>query len=62
VVSCPDAIGSVLERRLNGDTAAPKAVDFGPASFGGQCPECGNLLVYQEGCHLCPSCGYTRCS
>ena len=61
VVSCADAIGSVLERQLNGETAAPKAVDFGP-NFGGQCPECGNLLVYQEGCHLCPSCGYTRCS
>jgi len=27
----------------------------------GQCPECGNLLVHQEGCYICPACGYTKC-
>ncbi len=26
-----------------------------------KCPECGSILIYQEGCHICPSCGYTKC-
>jgi len=30
-------------------------------NLAGQCPDCGNLLVYQEGCYICPSCGYTKC-
>jgi len=28
----------------------------------GQCPECGGTLWYQEGCDICPACGYTKCS
>jgi len=30
-------------------------------NLAGQCPDCGNLLVYQEGCYICPTCGYTKC-
>lgn len=25
------------------------------------CPNCGNLLVHQEGCLSCPSCGWSEC-
>ena len=60
VLSCPDAIGGVLERQTHGESrspASPPAV----VNVAGQCPDCGNLLVYQEGCYLCPSCGYTKC-
>jgi ribonucleoside-diphosphate reductase alpha chain len=28
----------------------------------GACPECGGTLVYQEGCDVCNSCGYSHCS
>ncbi|MCL0078707.1 vitamin B12-dependent ribonucleotide reductase [Dehalococcoidia bacterium] len=75
VLSCADAIGTVLERHLNNgppqnSAGGPEIVgtDSGgmpvkPGSFmGGQCPDCGGLLVYQEGCHICYGCGYTKCS
>ena len=39
-----------------------KAQDYGLVkNMAGQCPECANLLVYQEGCFVCPGCGYTKC-
>jgi len=27
-----------------------------------ECPECGGMLVLQEGCNNCPDCGYSKCS
>jgi len=61
VLSCADAIGSVLEKYIKDkDSNVPK--DLGVAkNWAGQCPECGSILIYQEGCHICPSCGYTKC-
>jgi ribonucleoside-diphosphate reductase alpha chain len=36
--------------------------DYGLAkNLAGQCPDCSNMLVYQEGCYICPACGYTKC-
>ncbi len=62
VLSCADAIASVLEKHTGGDNNKPTPQDYGLAkNLAGQCPECGNLLVYQEGCFICPSCGYTKC-
>jgi ribonucleoside-diphosphate reductase alpha chain len=75
VLSCADAIASVLEKishpakskgNVNGhghDTNEKSGVqDFGLVkNTAGQCPECSNLLVYQEGCFVCPGCGYTKC-
>ncbi len=78
VLSCADAIGTVLERQMkhsrphiptNGDGDADEIVEHiggnmsasGGGMMGGQCPECGDLLVYQEGCHICYGCGYTKC-
>ena len=61
VLSCADAIASVLEKHIGGESQ-PKLEDYGLAkNLAGQCPDCGNLLVYQEGCFICPSCGYTKC-
>jgi len=76
ILSCADAIAGVLERHKNncigvtdhkhkGATAIkenPKAdVGVGIRNLAGQCPECASLLVYQEGCLICPACGYTKC-
>jgi len=63
ILSCADAIGSVLEKYVKKEDDSVSA-NFGPnrtANYTGQCPDCGNQLVYQEGCHICPSCGYTKC-
>lgn len=62
VLSCPDAIGSVLERQIAGEKSPePEKTLFNSGNLAGQCPECGALLIYQEGCYICPGCGYTKC-
>jgi len=56
VLSCSDAIASVLEKHISGDNNQPKPEDYGLAgNIAGQCPDCGGLLVYQEGCFICPA-------
>ena len=32
------------------------------AQIVGVCPDCGNSLVYQDGCSICHSCYYSKCS
>jgi ribonucleoside-diphosphate reductase alpha chain len=66
ILSCADAIASVLEKHINSQATPPKVKEHQPdnsptINLAGQCPDCGNLLVYQEGCFICPSCGYTKC-
>jgi ribonucleoside-diphosphate reductase alpha chain len=61
ILSCADAIASVLEKHIGSDEK-PKLEDYGLAkNLAGQCPECSNMLIYQEGCYICPVCGYTKC-
>jgi len=73
VLSCADAIGTVLEDYLNqkGTPSVDKPMKnmstSGPTisaparNMLGQCPDCGSLLIFQEGCAYCGSCGYTKC-
>jgi len=77
ITSCADAIASVLEKYVKGEDASrsnnPKNEAPGDAeraspartsavkSAAGQCPECGGPLIYQEGCNICLSCGFTKC-
>jgi ribonucleoside-diphosphate reductase alpha chain len=67
ILSCADAIASVLEKHIGGgkgegDAMAKSVQDYGLVkNVAGQCPECGSLLVYQEGCFICSGCGYTKC-
>ncbi|MBN1161314.1 MAG: vitamin B12-dependent ribonucleotide reductase [Dehalococcoidales bacterium] len=64
ILSCADAIASVLEKHISADDK-PRTEDYGLSkSVVGQmkqCPECQNLLVFSEGCYHCPACGYTKC-
>jgi ribonucleoside-diphosphate reductase alpha chain len=58
VLSCPDAIGRVLERVVelrNGEMAPPEK------HGGAKCPECASPLEHESGCVVCRSCGYSKC-
>jgi ribonucleoside-diphosphate reductase alpha chain len=40
---------------------SPAANGTGDLRFAGVCPDCGDKLVYENGCVNCRSCGYSRC-
>ncbi len=59
VLSCPDAIGRVLERVVElrgGETDAHEG-----GSNSAKCPECASLMEHEGGCVVCRSCGYSKC-
>jgi ribonucleoside-diphosphate reductase alpha chain len=59
VFSCPDAIAQALEKHLENPVERNNILnDSGKAP---QCPECGGMVEYMEGCIICRSCGYTEC-
>jgi ribonucleoside-diphosphate reductase alpha chain len=39
-----------------------KYIKDGTAVTGEECPECNGKLIRQEGCCVCPSCGFSKCS
>lgn len=55
VLSCPDAISQVLKGVT--DSAVEEK-----RPLAGTCPECGNTLFHEEGCRICHSCGFSKCS
>lgn len=66
ILSCSDAISKALEQyhQFKTGKTSPKMV-IGQKNFSGicpECPECGSLLEFGEGCVTCRHCGYTRCS
>ncbi len=72
VLSCADAIAKSIERymkeRTQGSEPGPRAqhaepevtskIDFGLSP---ECPDCGSLLEFSEGCVICRNCGYSQC-
>ena len=58
LLSIPDAISWVLENRYLKDTLPVHASNGLDKP---RCPDCDSELVFQEGCHICANCGYTRC-
>ncbi len=65
VLSCPDAIGRVLERaaELHGENyhANIPENDIKAPKGDSKCPECGSDLEHEGGCNVCRSCGYSHC-
>ncbi|GFR34590.1 ribonucleotide reductase N-terminal alpha domain-containing protein [Thermobrachium celere] len=75
VLSCPDAIARTIEtlldiKRVNGfkDFNIKPAEEIEDLIANSskkskiKCPECGNEITHQDGCVICPSCGYSKCS
>ena len=54
--SLPDPIsvqqGLFLKSQANGNNGSSRMA---------RCPDCEGWLIHQEGCEMCPSCGYNRC-
>ena len=75
VRSGPDAVALVLEKHTGSNNEENNFVTYalqpglplksdtnGNGVIGkSACPDCDGFLVYQEGCEMCPSCGYSRC-
>lgn len=74
---CPMAVGNALlemyeemqaelaAKRASGDdkevkAPKPKAVKVDKHKV--YCPECGEPLVFEEGCNICKSCGWSKCN
>ncbi|MDX2445584.1 MAG: ribonucleotide-diphosphate reductase subunit alpha, partial [Desulfobacterales bacterium] len=60
VLSIPDAIARVLEKRYLKD-GYRKANGYANTLKGEACPDCGQTISFEEGCMKCHFCGYTKC-
>ncbi|RLC31465.1 MAG: ribonucleotide-diphosphate reductase subunit alpha, partial [Deltaproteobacteria bacterium] len=59
VLSIPDAISRVLERRyMQNIKNSNKRKN---SLLGETCPECGETISFEEGCMTCHFCGFTKC-
>jgi len=72
VLSCPDAIGRVLEKAVkmrekmfsDGEIFESPAEPYQknkPQEIKDTCPECGGRLSRESGCVVCRECGYSKC-
>jgi ribonucleoside-diphosphate reductase alpha chain len=60
VLSIPDAISRVLEKRYLKDQK-PARHKYANSLLGETCPECGQTVSFEEGCMTCHFCGFTKC-
>ena len=61
ILSIPDAISRVLEKRyLQGENRKIRH-KYEKSLLGEICPECGQVISFEEGCMTCHFCGFTKC-
>ncbi len=61
VHSIPDAIAKVLEKRYVSGKTGNRKKQYENSLKSDLCPECGQVIAFEEGCKTCHSCGYTKC-
>ena len=61
VLSIPDAIARVLEKRYLLNQPHKRGGKFENSLLGETCPECGQTISFEEGCMTCHFCGFTKC-
>ena len=75
ILSPPDALGKALERYLarqkelglvfkqikNQKSKIKNLFEKSSIKSTNLCPECGDILIYEEGCVKCPGCKLTKC-
>jgi ribonucleoside-diphosphate reductase alpha chain len=60
VLSIPDGIARVLEKRYI-KTGGSQSGGVTNSLMGETCPECGQIISFEEGCMTCHFCGFTKC-
>lgn len=62
VLSIPDAIAKVLEKRyLKNNVQYHNERKLENSLRGEMCPDCGQTISFEEGCMTCHFCGFTKC-
>jgi ribonucleoside-diphosphate reductase alpha chain len=61
VTSCADAMSVALSEHLLNGSGKKLDVPDKLSGHTGACPDCGGQLAFEEGCHKCYACGFSRC-
>jgi ribonucleoside-diphosphate reductase alpha chain len=61
VLSIPDAIARILDKKYLSGENAPRYHKTEYSLLGEKCPECGQTVSFEEGCMICHFCGFNKC-
>jgi ribonucleoside-diphosphate reductase alpha chain len=61
VLSIPDAISRVFEKRYLQNKDTKKGHKYENSLLGETCPDCGQTISFEEGCMICHFCGFSKC-
>jgi len=54
-------VAPAVEEIKNETSKPAQARSIADSGFAPECPDCGNILEFSEGCMVCRSCGYSKC-